>query len=236
MSNNKYKILVIEDESNIQSFIETILEANDYQAITASTCQQGLMMYGSHNPDLVILDLGLPDQDGMEFIRQVRQKDITPIIVLSARSDESDKVEALDLGANDYMVKPFSTAELLARVRAALRIYRHSADSGKIPGGTFALHEMVIDYDKRMVTVGGQEIKLTQTEYNILVLLSEHNGKVLTYAAIIREIWGAADSGCTKKLQVNMANIRKKLGSRPGDNRYIVNELGVGYRMCEPNS
>lgn len=236
MSNNKYKILVIEDESNIQSFIETILEANDYQAITASTCQQGLMMYGSHIPDLVILDLGLPDQDGLEFIKQVRQTDITPVIVLSARSDESDKVEALDLGANDYMVKPFSTAELLARVRAALRIYRHSADSGKIPGGTFALHEMVIDYDKRMVTVGGQEIKLTQTEYNILVLLSEHNGKVLTYAAIIREIWGAADSGSTKKLQVNMANIRKKLGSRPGDNRYIVNELGVGYRMCEPNS
>ena len=227
---------MIEDESNIQSFIETILEANDYQAITASTCRQGLMMYGSHIPDLVILDLGLPDQDGVEFIKQVRQKDITPIIVLSARSDESDKVEALDLGANDYMVKPFSTAELLARVRAALRIYRHSADSGKVPGGTFVLHEMVIDYDKRMVTVGGQEIKLTQTEYNILVLLSEHNGKVLTYAAIIREIWGAADSGSTKKLQVNMANIRKKLGSRPGDNRYIINELGVGYRMCEPAS
>lgn len=236
MSNNKYKILVIEDESNIQSFIETIFGANDYQAITASTCQQGLMMFASHIPDLVLLDLGLPDKDGLEFIRQVRQSDITPIIVLSARSDENDKVAALDLGANDYVVKPFSTAELLARVRAALRNYRHSADTGRIPGGKFVLQEMMIDYDKRMVIVAGQEIKLTQTEYNILVLLSEHNGKVLTYAAIIREIWGAADSGSIKKLQVNMANIRKKLGSKPGDNRYIINELGVGYRMCEPSA
>lgn len=234
MSNNKYKILVIEDESNIQSFVETILGANDYQAITAATCQQGLMMFGSHIPDLVILDLGLPDRDGLEFIREVRQSDITPIIVLSARTDESDKVAALDLGANDYVVKPFSTAELLARVRAALRNYRHSADSGRVPGGTFVLDDLMIDYDKRQITVAGQEIKLTQTEYNILVLLSEHNGKVLTYSYIIREVWGTSDSGSVKKLQVNMANIRKKLGSKPGDNRYIINELGVGYRMYEP--
>lgn len=234
MSNNKYKILVVEDESNIRSFIETILEANDYQAITASTCTQGLMMFGSHIPDLVILDLGLPDRDGLEFIGEVRKSNITPIIVLSARTDESDKVAALDLGANDYVVKPFSTAELLARVRAALRNYRHSAETGRVPGGVFVLDDLTIDYDKRLVTVGEEEIKLTQTEYNILVLLSEHNGKVLTYAFIIREIWGAADTGSIKKLQVNMANIRKKLGSKPGDNRYIINELGVGYRMCEP--
>lgn len=236
MSNNKYKILVVEDESNIQSFIETILGANDYQAITASTCQQGLMMFRSHIPDLVILDLGLPDRDGLDFIKQVRQSHITPIIVLSARSEEGDKVAALDLGANDYVVKPFGTAELLARVRASLRIHRHSVQEGRIPGGKFVLGDMTIDYDKRMVMVGHQEIKLTQTEYNILVLLSEHNGKVLTYTSIIRQVWGEADSGSIKKLQVNMANIRKKLGSKPGDNRYIINELGVGYRMCEPGS
>lgn len=233
MSNNKYKILVIEDDDNICSVLETILEANNYQVLIAKTCQQGIMMYTSHLPDLMVLDLGLPDKDGLEMIRVARKSDATPIIVLSARSNEADKVSALDLGANDYITKPFGTAELLARVRAALRSNRRSSESGGAPGGKFTLHDMEIDYDRRTVTVSGNDIHLTQTEYNILAYLSEHTGKVLTYATIIRKIWGTADIGGVKKLQVNMANIRKKLGSRPGDNRYIVNELGVGYRMCE---
>ena len=233
MNNNRYKILVIEDESNIRSFAKAILEANDYQVITADTCGNGIMLFSSHRPDLVLLDLGLPDKDGVEFIRAIReQQESTPILVLSARTAETDKVEALDLGANDYITKPFGTAELLARVRAALRISQYSGGL-LIPGGKFTLHDLIIDYDRRLVTIAGEEIKLTQTEYNILVLLAKYTGKVLTYATIIREVWGPTDDGGVKKLQVNMANLRKKLGVKPGDNRYIINELGVGYRMCE---
>ena len=233
MNNNRYKILVIEDESNIRSFAKAILEANDYQVLTAETCTNGILMFSSHRPDLILLDLGLPDKDGLELIKSIRkQQETTPVLVLSARTGEQDKVEALDLGANDYITKPFGTAELLARVRAALRISNYTG-SLLASGGKFTLHDLVIDYDRRLVTIADEEIKLTQTEYNILVLLARYTGKVLTYATIIREVWGPSDDGGVKKLQVNMANLRKKLGVKPGDNRYIVNELGVGYRMCE---
>ena len=183
----------------------------------------------------MLLDLGLPDMDGVEFIKQARKTSSVPILVLSARSSEADKVQALDCGANDYITKPFGTAELLARVRAALRSRRYAAGQETALSGCFTLRDLVIDYDRRIVTVGGQDVKLTQTEFNILALLSVHTGKVLTYAAIIQEIWGADVGGSVKKLQVNMANIRKKLGSHPGDNLYIINELGVGYRMGEEN-
>ena len=232
MSNNKFKVLVVEDEANICSFIETLLETNGYQALVAHTCSMGLTLFASHNPDLVILDLGLPDRDGLELIRTVRQKYMTPIVVLSARTTEQDKIEALDLGANDYVTKPFGTGELLARVRAALRVNRYST-AGSLPTGTFTAQDLEINYERRKVFVAGQEIKLTQTEYNIVAFLSEHAGRVMTYAAIVRAIWGDTDCGSTKKLQVNMANIRKKLGSRPGSNNYILNELGVGYRMID---
>ncbi|MBP0960464.1 MAG: response regulator transcription factor, partial [Oscillospiraceae bacterium] len=178
MSSNKYKILVIEDESNILSFINTILDANNYRVITAKSCNEGKMMFSSHLPDLVMLDLGLPDADGLQFIKYAREFSTVPIIVLSARTQESDKVSALDLGANDYITKPFGTDELLARVRAALRNSRYSADSGVLSGGKFVLHDLIIDYDKRLVTVSGNNIKLTQTEYNIVAYLSAHSGKV----------------------------------------------------------
>ena len=232
MGNNKYKVLIIEDDRSIAGFIQTILEANSYQVLTAERCRQGMMVYASHMPDLVILDLGLPDLDGGEFIKEVRMDSTVPIIVLSARTDESDKVEALDLGANDYITKPFGTAELLARVRAALRTSRRSVQTAA-PSSLFMVDDLIIDYDRRQVSVGGSGIHLTQTEYNILALLSQHTGKVLTYSNIIRSIWGSMDDGSIKKLQVNMANIRKKLGCRPGDNRYFINELGVGYRMLD---
>ena len=230
---NKYKILVVEDENNIRSFIETTLTANGYQVLGADSCSGGVMMFGCHVPDLVILDLGLPDMDGMELIKDVRKTHTTPIIVLSARTDEKDKVEALDLGANDYVTKPFGTQELLARVRATLRSRVQNADIGAVMTGKYQLHDLQIDYDRRQVRIGEEEVKLTQTEYNILALLARHTGKVLTYAYIIREIWGAMDTGGIKRLQVNMANLRKKLGVKPGENKYIINELGVGYRMCE---
>lgn len=236
MGNNKYRILVVEDDRNICSFIETILQTGGYQVITAQRCGQGILMYSSHIPDLIILDLGLPDMDGGELIRQVREKSAVPIIVLSARTDETDKVTALDQGANDYITKPFGTAELLARVRAALRSSRTGGSSEAIADGSFRLRDMVIDYDRRLVIINGQPIHLTQTEYNILALLSRYSGKVMTYSSIIRQIWGGMDDGSIKKLQVNMANIRKKLGTPPGDTRYIINELGVGYRIADDES
>ena len=232
MSNNKYKVLVIEDDKNISSFIQTILESNGYQVITAERCRQGMLVFTSHVPDLVVLDLGLPDMDGEEFIRLARRDSLVPIIVLSARTEEEDKVSALDLGANDYITKPFGTAELLARVRAALRNNRQNYQTA-MPGSTFQLEDLTIDYDRRQVSIGDELIHLTQTEYNILAFLSQHVGKVMTYAAIIRAIWGSMDNGSIKKLQVNMANIRKKLGCTPGENKYFINELGVGYRMLD---
>lgn len=231
MNNNRYKILLVEDERNIRNLVSTILKSADYQVIISETCASAITMYSSHMPDLIILDLGLPDQDGIYLLNTVRENSLTPIIVLSARSDENDKVLALDSGANDYITKPFGSAELLARVRTALRNTRHSSDNGKLPGGKFTLNDLIIDYDARQVFIGDNEIKLTQTEYNIVAFLSEHAGKMMTYKTIIKAIWGYPDEGSTKKLQVNMANIRKKFGIKPGEASYIINELGVGYRM-----
>ena len=211
MSNNKYKILVVEDDHNILSMIQTVLDLGGYQVLTAQRCQQGILMLTSHMPDLVVLDLGLPDMDGAEFIRVARRSSMIPIIVLSARSDEQDKVSALDLGANDYITKPFGTGELLARVRASLRINRMNLQAS-LPNSVFILDDLEIDYDRRQV------------------------GKVMTYSAIINSIWGTMDDGSVKKLQVNMANIRKKLGCKPGENKYIINELGVGYRMLDEHA
>ena len=221
---NKYKILIVEDENNIRSFIETTLAANGYQVLSADSCRDGIMMFGSHVPDLVILDLGLPDADGMELIKEVRNTHTTPIIVLSARTDERDKVAALDWGANDYVTKPFGTQELMARVRATLRSRVQNTDTGAVMTGKYKLHDMQIDYDRRQVFIADEEVKLTQTEYNILTLLARYTGKVLTYAFIIREIWGAMDTGGVKRLQVNMANLRKKLGSKPGDNKFYSHQ------------
>ena len=232
MSSNRYKILVVEDEANICNLLETMLVTNNYQVLIGRTCSEGILLMHSYVPDLVILDLGLPDKDGLEFIKSVRQTNTTPILVVSARSNEHDKVLALDLGVDDYITKPFGNAELLARVRAALRNRRFSDAEGSA-GGKFYLHDMEIDYAKRTVSIAGIEVKLTRTEYNILEMLSYHQGKVLTYASIMRKIWGPADDGGIKKLQVNMANIRKKIGSTPGDNKYIINELGIGYRIGE---
>ena len=227
------KILVIEDERTISNFICRALAANDYKAIPASSGKEGLSLFFSHSPDLVLLDLGLPDMDGMEFLSFARRDSLTPVIVLSARSDDQDKVRALDGGANDYVTKPFSSAELLARVRTVLRNYQHRADSGKLPGGRFHVRDLVIDYDARQVFVRGGEVKLSQTEYNIVALLSEHCGKMMTYSAIIKGVWGRSDEGSVKRLQVNMANIRRKIEEDPAQPQYIFTEVGVGYRMAE---
>lgn len=229
--NNKYKIMLIEDEKNILAFVSTLLETAGYTVISAQTCSEGKMMFSSHNPDLIILDLGLPDGDGISLLTYIRKSSYIPIIVLSARTDESDKVDALDKGANDYITKPFGSAELVARVRSALRTRHYSDESSDFTNSIFTLGDMEIDYDARRITISGTEIMLTQTEYNIIALLSQYSGKVMTYSAIINAIWGYNDEGSRKKLQVNMANIRKKLGAVPGKQSYIINKLGVGYKM-----
>ena len=233
MSNNKFKILVIEDEANISSFVETLLNTNGYQVLTASTCAMGVSLFLSHNPDLVILDLGLPDKDGLEFIKTVRVDFATPILVLSARTTEQDKVTALDLGANDYITKPFGTAELIARIRAALRSNRHAAAAGALPGGRFTAGGLVIDYDKYRVYIDGRDANLTQNEFKLVALLGRYAGRVLTYDYLIREIWGPNKAYDNQILRVNMANIRRKIEKNPAEPQYIFTEVGVGYRMIE---
>lgn len=228
--NNRYKILFVEDEENIQSFVGALLEAHGYQVIRAEGLSLAKTLYASHNPDLVILDLGLPDGDGGELLDCVGADDTTPFIILSARGEEQEKVRLLDMGANDYITKPFGSEELLARVRSALRNSRRG--EGSLPGRRFSSEDLVIDYEARRVLISDREIKLTQTEYNIVALLSEYAGKMMTYASIIKAVWRELpDEASIKKLQVNMANIRKKFGVRPGESSYIVNELGIGYRM-----
>ena len=231
--NNKYKILLVEDDDNIRIMVTAMLESTGYQVIEARSCAAAITLASSHLPDLILLDLGLPDRDGMEVIRFVRKKDLTPIVVLSARCDEAEKVSTFDQGANDYITKPFGAAEFLARVRSLLRFSRHNTESGHFSGEVFQTGGLKIEYDSRRVFVDDLEVKLTQTEYNILAYLSQHVGKVMTYSAIIGAVWGVMDSGSIKKLQVNMANIRKKLGCTPGENKYFINELGVGYRMLD---
>lgn len=230
MAKNRFKILVIEDERNILNFMRTMLESEGYQVFCADSCRIGQSMFSSHCPDLVVLDLGLPDQDGTAFIPFARGISSAPILVLSARTTDEDKVNALDMGANDYVTKPFSTAEFLARVRTALRNRRYD-DQDDVQGEDFHSGDLHIDFRHRVVTLAGSEVKLTQTEYNIVAVLAHHAGKVMTYSSIIRAVWGCADEGSTKKLQVNMANIRKKLNHQPDQRKYIHNELGVGYRM-----
>ena len=175
MNGNKYKILIIEDDEHINNLVATLLEANGYQTLSAYSCEDGMMMYASHRPDLVVLDLGLPDQDGMTFLKRLRKDSLTPVIVLSARSDEKDKVEALDMGANDYVTKPFGSNEFLARIRSTLRMTTHRMQNGMFPGGKFKASGLTIDYDARRVFLHKKEVKLTQTEYNIIAALSEHD-------------------------------------------------------------
>ncbi len=232
---NKYTALVIEDDSGIGSYIQTILPSNGYGVVRAKDGAQAMMLVTSHCPDIVILDLGLPDMDGLEILKSVRAWSRMPIIVVSARTHERDKVTALDLGADDYVVKPFGSAELLARVRTALR---HSASSSGAqelpPTGKFSCGALTVDFDKRRVYVDGEDAKLTQNEFKIVSLLSRYAGRVLTYDSILKSIWGPNLGGDNQILRVNMANIRRKIEKNPADPQYLFTETGVGYRMAEP--
>ena len=226
----KANIIIIEDEKNICSFIEHILEPQGYRVITANTGREGLQYITSEHPDVILLDLGLPDMDGLKLIEQVRSWSITPIIVISARTLEKSKIAALDLGADDYLTKPFGTGELLARIRTALR---HSQRNQHIGSSKYQVGDLLVDFERRLVKVKDQDVHLTQSEYKIVSLLTRYAGKVLTYDFIIREIWGEKATGDTQNLRANMAKIRRKLEKNPGKPQYIFTEVGVGYRMAE---
>ncbi len=230
----KEKILIVEDEPGIRNFIATILTANDYDPILAGSGADAISMVSSHCPDLLLLDLGLPDMDGMEILRKVRSWSNVPVVVISARNHERDKVEALDAGADDYITKPFGSAELLARIRTAVRHTRTQLPNSMIANsGQFRCGDMVVDYDKHCVFIKGVNAKLTQGEYRIVSLLGKYAGKVLTYDFIIRELWGPKAKSDNQILRVNMANIRRKIEENPADPKYIFTEMGVGYRMAE---
>lgn len=231
--NLKPTIVIIEDEKNICDFIRTTLTTHGYKAITASSGQEGLSFITSHLPDLILLDLGLPDMDGIEIIKNVRGWSLIPIIVISARSQEEEKVLALDSGCDDYITKPFGTSELLARIHTSLRRYQASQAMAD-PHPLYTCDDLTIDLSKRLVTLRGQEIHLTQVEYKLVSLLAKNSGRVLTYDHIIHTIWGPyADNSNNQILRVNMAHIRRKLENNPAEPRYIFTEIGVGYRMKE---
>ena len=232
--NIRDKVLVVEDEKSISGFIRAILSSNGYDVIIARSGSEAFSMISSHCPDLVVLDLGLPDMDGMQIIETVRQWTQRPIIVVSARSYERDKVQALDMGADDYVTKPFSAAELLARVRVAIRHTRSGlSNEALVNTGKFVAGDLTIDYDKHQVLIAGENCHLTQNEYRIVALLGKCAGKVLTYDFIMKELWGPQSKGSNQILRVNMANIRRKIEKNPAEPHYIFTEVGVGYRMIE---
>lgn len=232
--NIREKILIVEDEKSISHFISTVLNNNNYETMQAHTGSEALCMISSHCPDLIILDLGLPDMDGLEILRQLRTWSSLPVVVVSARSHEKDKVTALDLGADDYLTKPFGTDELLARVRTAIRHTRTVSDNDEIAQkGTYTVGAMTIDYNKHQVLVNGENVKLTLSEFKIVALLGKHAGKVLTYDYIFKELWGPRASGDNQILRVNMANIRRKIEKNPAEPEYLFTEIGVGYRLAE---
>ena len=233
--NEKRTILVIEDERAINNFICRALTANEYKAIASDSGKEGLSLFFSHNPDLVLLDLGLPDLDGMEVLEQIRGlPGEVPIIIISARDRESEKVKALDMGADDYVVKPFGVSELLARIRTTLRrADRIKYSQGKVKE-VHEVKDLVIDISKHQITQGGVEVHFTQNEFKILELLAIHAGKVLTYDFILEHVWGPfGGNNSNQILRVNMANIRRKLKENPSEPKYIHTELGIGYRMLD---
>jgi len=231
--NQKISILLVEDDDRIRSFMEAVLTTNGYNVLETTNARNALAMAASHNPDLILLDLGLPDTDGQQVIKSIREWSCMPIVVVSARGYEKDKVMALDNGADDYVTKPFGTAELLARIRAALRNSAMRAAGGTSANAVFQFRGLTVDTDKRLVKVDDAPVHLTQIEYKIVALLARNAGKVLTYDVILKEVWGPFASCDTQLLRVNMANIRRKLEKDPSMPEYIITEIGIGYRMID---
>ena len=226
-------ILIIEDDNSIINLMKAVLRANNYEVFIARTGAEALSIASSQCPDLLILDLGLPDMDGVEIIRQIRSWSTMPILVVSARDHETDKVQAFDLGADDYITKPFGTSELLARIRTALR-HAHTVAQGALANSEqFQSGDLRIDFSKHRVYICDEDVHLTQNEYRIVTLLAKYSGRVITYDTIMQEIWGPNMKSDNKILRVNMANIRRKIEKNPAEPEYIFTEAGVGYRLRE---
>ena len=228
---NKYQVLVVEDDMPISNLITTTLNSHGYRYITAGTGEGAVMEAASHNPDMILLDLGLPDIDGVEVIRRIRSWSNVPIIVISARSEDSDKIDALDAGADDYLTKPFSVEELLARLRVVQRrlaLMQSTARSSEYENG-----KLRIDYANRCAYLAGEELRLTPMEYKLLCLLAQNTGKVLTHKYILQNVWGSSLETDVGSLRVFMATLRKKLEKLPDSPQYIQTHIGVGYRMMK---
>lgn len=231
--NMKISIVIIEDEKNICSFMSTTLTAQGYKVSTAQTADAGLSLITASCPDIILLDLGLPDKDGIEVIKEIRTWASIPIIVISARTREQEKVLALDMGADDYITKPFGPSELLARIRTALRHSNRLNTDSLLTQRPYQADGLVIDFEKHRITLDETEIHLTQVEFKIVALLAQNSGRVMTYDSIISKVWGPYADDNNRILRVNMANIRRKIEKNPAEPHFIFTEIGIGYRMLE---
>lgn len=229
----KNSILLIEDEENIGSFIATTLKKQGYKITTSTAGEDGLHLAASLCPDIILLDLGLPDIDGMEVVKKLREWSAVPVIVISARTNEHKKARALDCGADDYITKPFGTVELLARIRTSLRHSRQMQDISSIYQKPYHYRNLTINFEDHVVSLEGNIIHLTQIEYKLLTLLAKNSGKVLTYTFLMEKIWGPYMDNNNQILRVNMANIRRKIEKNPAAPEYVFTEIGIGYRMAE---
>jgi len=229
---NKPYILVVEDDRPIRNFITASLKAQGFNYIETDKGNEAIALSMSYNPDLIILDLGLPDIDGIEVVSKVREWSKIPIIIVSARENERQKIEALDRGADDYLTKPFGIGELLARIRVSLR-HRTTNQTENENMDTFKVKDLIVDFDKRKVIINNEEMHLTPIEYKIMALLCKYSGKVLTHNFIIHEIWGSAMGNETQSLRVFMASLRRKIEKNPAQPEYIYTEVGVGYRLID---
>ncbi len=228
---NRILILIVEDDAPVRNLISTTLKTHDYRYIIASNGQNAIMEASTHNPDIVLLDLGLPDMDGVEIIKTIRTWSNMPIIVISARSEDTDKIEALDCGADDYLTKPFSVEELLARIRVTQRrLMLMNADTAS-SGPVFTNGNLKVDYAAGCAYLGDEELHLTPIEYKLLCLMTQNVGKVLTHTFITQKIWGSSWDNDVASLRVYMATLRKKLEAAPDSPQYIQTHIGVGYRM-----
>jgi two-component system KDP operon response regulator KdpE len=222
------RVLVVDDERPMRRLLRVVLEGEGYEVLEAEDVGSALRAAAAGRPELILLDLGLPDGDGVEVIERVREWSAVPILILSVRDQEREKVRALDAGADDYLTKPFGTSELLARMRAALRRAARAAGEPVIKTG-----QLTIDLARRQVTVGGREVHLTATEYALLRTLALHLGKVMTHGQLLRAVWGPGYEDAVHLLRVNMSNLRRKIEPDPAKPRYLITELGVGYRLRE---
>lgn len=230
---NKLLILVVEDDTSVRNLITTTLKAHDYRYLTAPNGQSAILEASSHNPDIVLLDLGLPDMDGVAVIEKIRSWTNTPIIVISARSEDTDKIDALDAGADDYLTKPFSVEELLARLRVTQRRLAMMQKESPIESSVFTNGQLRVDYAAGCTYLDGEELHLTPIEYKLLCLLSKNVGKVLTHTFLTQHIWGSSWDNDIASLRVFMATLRKKIEKTPDSPQYIQTHIGVGYRMVK---